>query len=1100
MRIFLLSAILFFTTLSFGQTIDIDKGTTRALIIGISQYEDNTDLNFAHRDAEIFADYLKSKAGGSVNPDNIALLTNESATIARIDDEMMKLRNEAQENDLVIFYFSGHGDVETSNIYEKGYLLAYDTPKNNYRRNAIRLEDLNLDTHILSIEKKAKVLIILDACHSGQLAGDNNEGRIQVSREMKELTANEVRILSCKADQKSLEVNDLDGGRGLFSYYLIRGLIGEAESDEDLQVINEEIESYLKKNVNREAKKRGKEQVPEIFGAYDFRLSFVDEEALASLKSQDLNTFTTGDEMLAVVDEGVEKTPVSASENLYETFDLAIEEKKLLFPENESAYHFYNQLLKENPKDKRLPALKSKLVVALQDEAQQAINAYLRGDQFELDRRIYISESADYNRFPAYLEKAAELVGEDYRNYDGIKAKQYYFEGINVRLEAAKSGYTNENLQKALAFQNEAMKWEDRAAYIYNEIGLIHFYLKDFETAKKEYQTAIEIAPTWALPYSNLCGLYLNQKQFDNAKEWGLKGLELKPDLLNPNLNLGLVNENQHNYLKAEEYYRNALKLNWDHFLAFERLAFDYTIIGDYALADHLFKEADIRKKDVFPQIVDNTTSANASVDLPFVSNALESEEYYLNLITQNPFDFDAWYKLGQLYVTEDRKEEAEECFKKVIDIKPDTLWVYHDLGDLYTSWGRYLEAISTYETILEKDNNVASKIWNILEDLKRFDETEEMIKKYGNSKILFDFYSRMLVIFPDPATYWYKRGVLLYNHKEAGYFFWGWRRNTLDTKTISVNWNGVEMEKITKPDFEEWEEFWGERAINDFEKTLDIDPNHPSKVDIHLKLGDMYQLWSVLFQNDVFIESRIRRSRQDSTQMKIYHGFLTMMEKAIENSEKAYELEKLETPNPLPEGTYRFGEPIPQIDPTRQLIDQYLINFEHEKALALLDTLVAKNQLDFENRQKLIRIYILTNQLEKAKSMLDWTFERPFGKIENTTVLQGLYYRLNNQYVEAIESYKLAQQSIPVVIDIDENIIEYRVPKDFESYQYKIATLYSLLNDEKQALKSLENAIENGFRFKKVLAYDPDLENIRSSKNFQKLISKYNLENETAY
>ena len=55
--------------------------------------------------------------------------------------------------------------------------------------------------------------------------------------------------------------------------------------------------------------------------------------------------------------------------------------------------------LKENPKDKRLPALKSKLVVALQDEAQKAINAYLRGDQLELNRRIYMSEATDYNYF-----------------------------------------------------------------------------------------------------------------------------------------------------------------------------------------------------------------------------------------------------------------------------------------------------------------------------------------------------------------------------------------------------------------------------------------------------------------------------------------------------------------------------------------------------------------------------------------------------------------------------------------------------------------------------------------------------------------------------
>ena len=59
-----------------------------------------------------FADYLKSNAGGNVNPENITLLTNETATKARIYEEMRLMKEKVKENDLVIFYFSGHGDKE----------------------------------------------------------------------------------------------------------------------------------------------------------------------------------------------------------------------------------------------------------------------------------------------------------------------------------------------------------------------------------------------------------------------------------------------------------------------------------------------------------------------------------------------------------------------------------------------------------------------------------------------------------------------------------------------------------------------------------------------------------------------------------------------------------------------------------------------------------------------------------------------------------------------------------------------------------------------------------------------------------------------------
>ena len=50
-------------------------GKTYAVIIGISQYENAgiDPLDYAHRDAEVFADFLKSKSGGAVPEENIVL-------------------------------------------------------------------------------------------------------------------------------------------------------------------------------------------------------------------------------------------------------------------------------------------------------------------------------------------------------------------------------------------------------------------------------------------------------------------------------------------------------------------------------------------------------------------------------------------------------------------------------------------------------------------------------------------------------------------------------------------------------------------------------------------------------------------------------------------------------------------------------------------------------------------------------------------------------------------------------------------------------------------------------------------------------------------
>ena len=99
----------------FGPS-SISKGDIYALIIGISDYEDPKikDLSFAHRDAEIFYDYLRSPAGGSVPKQNIKLLKETNATISNIYVAKQWLEKSVEKNDLVYFYFSGHGDVESS--------------------------------------------------------------------------------------------------------------------------------------------------------------------------------------------------------------------------------------------------------------------------------------------------------------------------------------------------------------------------------------------------------------------------------------------------------------------------------------------------------------------------------------------------------------------------------------------------------------------------------------------------------------------------------------------------------------------------------------------------------------------------------------------------------------------------------------------------------------------------------------------------------------------------------------------------------------------------------------------------------------------------
>jgi hypothetical protein len=71
--------------MSQGAAPVIKPENTYAIVIGIANYEnDRINLNYANKDAEVFARYLLSSAGGAVPEDNIRLLIDTNATTAAI--------------------------------------------------------------------------------------------------------------------------------------------------------------------------------------------------------------------------------------------------------------------------------------------------------------------------------------------------------------------------------------------------------------------------------------------------------------------------------------------------------------------------------------------------------------------------------------------------------------------------------------------------------------------------------------------------------------------------------------------------------------------------------------------------------------------------------------------------------------------------------------------------------------------------------------------------------------------------------------------------------------------------------------------------------
>jgi hypothetical protein len=218
----------------------------------------------------------------------LKVLINKEATMAQFANTLDWLWEVCKEGDQAIIYFSGHGDVEKKSLTQPGFLLCWDAPARVYMAGgAFALPMLQEVISTLSIQNKAKVIVITDACRSGTLAGNSVGGSQATAANLAKQFGNEIKIMSCQPNEYSIEGEQWGGGRGAFSFHLIDALYGLADNNHDNGVTLQEIGRYLEDHVTNEVAPVS--QVPMIVGNRSEKLTSVDENLLASIKSGKTN-------------------------------------------------------------------------------------------------------------------------------------------------------------------------------------------------------------------------------------------------------------------------------------------------------------------------------------------------------------------------------------------------------------------------------------------------------------------------------------------------------------------------------------------------------------------------------------------------------------------------------------------------------------------------------------------------------------------------------------------------------------------------------------------------------------------------------------------
>ncbi len=696
-------------------------GTTRAVVVGISDYQDPAipDLQFAHRDAEAFAAWLQSPAGGSVPPENIQLLLNEKATQAQVAMALTALMQRSKADDEAIIYFSGHGDVERITVSQPGFLLCWDAPATvYYAGGTLQLGMVQEIVSTLSLQNKARVLMITDACHAGRLAGSEVGGPQATTQNLARQFANEVKILSCQPNEFSLEGTQWGGGRGCFSYHLTDGLYGLADRNEDDLVTLVELENYLEDHVPEETAPHP--QFPFTVGDKLARVARVDAPTLARIKVGKSDTQPSLD---PIDPRGMETWVLARADSsileLYAAFNAALERKELLEPKGKSANDYYERLIREPELEPLHGLMTRNFAAALLDESQQVTNKLLKTDPQVVSDAI--SRPFVFDHIHTYIARAIELLGDGHFLYKHLKAKQCYFEAKTYRAENYPDWPADSLNELYMSKLQKGLQLDSTAAYIYLEMAMNFTFVNyNFEYAIQYGKKAIELSPRSAAAHFFVGNAYNNIDGAGNeSKRYLEKSMSLDSTFLPTYIFLGLHYGYAGNYKKyihfLEKYVQSVQALiradsNAVPVFYYNQLGNVLWKLGRIDAAEAILLEAEKRSEG---------KSENTYVNLAWIY-FIRSEWGKMILVNQKrleitPGNASACLFLGFGYQILHQDSLAEATYKHAIRLAADDSlsvgYAYRLLGDFYLAKGRRADAEMTYQQIIDYYPNFSNPI-----------------------------------------------------------------------------------------------------------------------------------------------------------------------------------------------------------------------------------------------------------------------------------------------------------------------------------------------------------------------------------------------------
>lgn len=527
------------------------------LIVGVSEYQEVSSLDWAHNDANLMEKILKETF--AVNLGEIYKHTDKNATDFSITSSIYKLVKTAKEKDLVVVYLAGHGDVSMGfGGNNEGYFLAHNASKSREYEfgGTVSFEAINKFINGLT-SRGVHVWLITDACRSGKIIDE--EGASATLEALIKGYQNTTKFISCQPNELSYEYDSLQ--HGAFTYFLAKGLAGEADNIEtDGQVSAKELDDYLALNVRKATNKR---QNPTIFSADRFaNLMPVNDSLVVYFKRSTDDVFN----ILAAADvkdrSGGDDQPKKSTKLI--AFEDALVSGDLYGSES-SAFGILDDFVKTNKDSDEVDYMQEQLVNKILIRVQEQINIFLSD-------RPTLGGRQDFALAKKDIEVVLSLLDPAHPYFERMERRKHFFESMIIVESKDFQNYTNAEKQLL-----QIEKQEQNAAYIHQGLAMLYLAMNDKSKAEEQLNKAKEKITTWEKPNNTTAHLKILAGELDQALEiiesssnYDLKGPDiifLKTELYAAGNQLQKAAEElkklktDANYSKAE-FYQLEAKLN----------------------------------------------------------------------------------------------------------------------------------------------------------------------------------------------------------------------------------------------------------------------------------------------------------------------------------------------------------------------------------------------------------------------------------------------------------------------------------------------------------------------------------------------------------